>query len=290
VGSAISPSTRNRIIGLAILAACVFCALSASPWQGQVRGTAHSLALPPLRVLASSEAGLRDLLDRLSRLWRATEEVERLRQENRALLEALALREAEVHDATVRLRNFSGFDEFRQTMPVQPTRIVQATVVGADTSPWRHSVIVDRGSADGIAAGTPAVWGMSIVGTVVAVRPHAATVRLLTDSLAGLKVRLARTGDVGVLRGTSDREGLLQLKWLHLHPARLGDLVITSGLDPAIPRGLVAGRVVQAPPAREHLFYNVKVRPLVDLRSLHELLLVVYHAPDVEALREEPAR
>ncbi|MBM4033307.1 MAG: hypothetical protein FJ291_16200, partial [Planctomycetes bacterium] len=104
---------------------------------------------------------------------------------------------------------------------------------------------------------------------------------------AGLKVRVARTGDVSVLRGTSDRDGSLQLKWLHLRPAVVGDLVVTAGLDPAIPPGLVAGRVVQAPETKEHLFYNVRVRPLIDLDRLTELLLVLYRAPDAEELLKE---
>ncbi|MBM4041946.1 MAG: rod shape-determining protein MreC, partial [Planctomycetes bacterium] len=242
MASRVNPSTRNRLLALAFLGACAFCALSPSPWQDRVRGTVHTAAAPPLRALAGAEASAGRFLGRLSEMWRATEELERLRKENQALREALARLAAEAHDTAVRLRGFQGFDELRDTLPKQPLQVVPANVLGADTSPWRHSLIVDRGSADGVRLGTPAVWGASIVGTVVALRPHAATVRLLNDSRAGLKVRVARTGDVSVLRGTSDRDGSLQLKWLHLRPAVVGDLVVTAGLDPAIPPGLVAGR------------------------------------------------
>jgi rod shape-determining protein MreC len=278
------------LLALALLATCGFCVLSPRPWHDSVRGTAQSAAAPPLRVLAGAQASAGHFLGRLSELWGATEEVERLREENQALREALARLSAEAHDSTVRLRNFTAFEEFRQVAPTLPVRVVQATVLAADTSPWRQSVVVDRGSSDGLRLGTPAVWGASIVGTVVALRAHAATVRLLTDSRAGLKVAVGRTGDVGVLRGVSGRDGLLTLKWLHLNPVAVGDLVVTSRLDPAVPPGLVAGRVVHAPPAKDHLFYDVKVRPLIDLGRLSELLLVIYSAPDAEALLEEESR
>lgn len=272
---------------MALLAACGLCVLSPRPWHDTVRGTAHWAAAPPLRVLAGAQASAGRLLSRLSELWGATEEVTRLREENQGLREALARLAAEAHDSAVRLRNFTAFEEFRQAAPTLPLRVVHATVLAADTSPWRQSVVVDRGSNDGLRLGTPAAWGASIVGTVVALRPNAATVRLLTDSRAGLKVSVARTGDVGVLRGASGRDGLLTLKWLHLNPAAVGDLVVTSRLDPAVPPGLVAGRVVHAPPAKDHLFYDVKVRPLIDLDRLSEVLMVIYSAPDAEALLEE---
>ncbi len=309
------------MLALCLLAACAFCLLRPRPWQEDVRGGAHTLARPPLGLLAGSAASLRGLLDRLARVWRATEEVERLREENRALRETLALREAEAHDATVRVQDLAGFEKFRQTMPAQPIRLVSARVVAADTSPWRHSVILDRGSADGIAIGTPAVCGNSIVGTVVNVRPRAATLRLLSDARAGLKVRIARTGDVGALRGMSARDALLplpldevvdagrvrhtapdsgrkglpklkwfQLKWVHLNRPALGDKVVTASLDPAIPPGLVAGEVVLVSEAKDHLFYHVWVRPLVDFSRLNEVLLVVYRAPDAAELLEEEKR
>ncbi len=290
MASQVRPSTRKRLLALALLAGCAISVATPRAWHDALRGGAHSAAVPPLRLLSGTTASLQALLSRLASLWRASEEVERLREENRALREAMAYLAAEAHDAAVRLRNLRGFEEFRQSLPAHPLQIVPATVVAADASPWRHSVIVDKGSADGLRPGTPAVWGSSIVGRVAAVQPRAATIRLLTDSLAGLKVRVARTGDVGVLRGTSDRDGLLQLKWLYLHPVATGDLVVTSGLDPTVPAGLVAGRVVQAPAAKDHLFYDVKVRPLIDLNRLSEVLLVLYRLPDAERLLEEQAR
>lgn len=283
----ISPSATKRLLAFAALLLCALCVVFPAPWHDALRGTAHALASPALHHLAKANSSLGGLLHRIRSLWHTTEEIARLKDENQALREELARLTNEMHSAAVRLRSFTAFEDFRQTLPAQPIRILSATVVAADTSPWRHSLVVDRGSADGVRIGTPAVWGTSIVGTVIALRPKAATVRLLSDPRAGITVRVARTGDVAVLRGTSGPDGLLELKWVHLHPVTIGDLIVTSGLDPLIPPGLVAGTVAQATHTKDHLFYSIRVRPLVALNRPTELLLVLYSLPDAEELLRE---
>jgi len=285
----ISPSARNRIIAIAVLAACALCVAFPRPWQHKVRGTAHGAARPALGVLAAAHDGLRRAFDRVAALWGAADEIQRLRDENRALREALARLADEAHHTRVRLRNLTTFEQFHRASLARPLRILPANVIGADASPWRHSLVIDRGSADGLRVGTPAVWGNSIVGTIVALRSSTATVRLITDSGAGLTVRVARTDEVGLLQGTSDREGLLQLEWVYLEPIKEGDMVVTSGREPVVPPGLLAGRVVSASKTRKPLFFEVKVRPAIDFNRLSELLVVICAPGEVEELLEEGA-
>jgi len=288
-----NPPVRNRLLALALLAFSAFCVAYPRPWHSSVRGTVHAAALPPQAAFATAHDAFRTALDRIANLWHAAERIEHLEHENRTLRETIARWTDEAHIANRRLRNFKGFEEFRHAALSRPVRVLPANVVGADPSPWRHNIIVDRGSTHGLRIGSPAVWGNSIVGTVVALRPTAASVRLLNDPLAGLKVRIARTGYVGLLRGTTASDAHLQLKWLTLdeQPTLKGDLVVTSELDPNTPPGLCAGAVSSVSKTRRHLFYDIKVRPLLDLDRLTEVLLVLYSADDIDDLRgpENPA-
>ncbi len=278
------PATRNRILAVLALAACALSLGRSGPWQQEVRGVALAPALAPLSLLARVRNALRGAADRLAALWESGDELARLRKEGRALRETIARLQSQLRRTEVRLRDFAAFERFRAKLPERTLRVVPADVVAVDPSPWRHEVIVNRGSNHGAAPGTPAVWGGSIVGLVVAVRPTAARVRLLNDPLAGLKVRIARTGDVGLLRGTGSPEGLLRVEWLHLNPPRAGDYLVTAGIDPAVPPGLLAAEVVRASGGKKHLFYEVSARPLIELDRLSELLLVVFVPGDVEAL------
>jgi len=282
----LDPETRNRLLAAAVLAACALSVGRSGTWQGALRAKALAPALPPLAVLGRARDALRRAADRLASLWHASEEVERLRQEQRALRETIARLQSQLQRSEVRLRDFTAFENYRDRLPERTIRVVPADVVAADPSPWRHEVIVNRGNNDGVREGTPAVWGNSIVGRVVAVQPTAARVRLLNDPLSGLKVRIARTGDVGLLRGTGSRNGLLAVEWLHLNRPRKGDFVVTAGIEPAVPPGLVAAEVVRASTRKPHLFFQAEARPLIELDRLSELLLVVYIPADVEKLTE----
>ena len=284
----IAPATRNRLLAIGIIGFCAVCVAVPRPWHGSARGIALGAARPPHRALAAVHDGLRRAIGRCRALWADADELQRLRDENHALREALARQADQTRSARGQLRNLEGFQTFRTQSPIRTLTALPAAVVAADASPWRHHLIVNRGSVDGVRAGAAAVWGNSIVGTVVDVRRRAATVRLLSDSRAGITVRVARTGDVGLLRGASRPDGTLDLKWIHLQPIHDGDTIITAGIDPVIPPGLIAGRIVQASATRQPLFYQASVRPLLDLDRLTDLLLVAY-SPDAidDLLREE---
>jgi len=282
----LDPQTRNRLLAAAVLAACALSVGRSGPWQTSLRARALAPALPPLAILARAREALRRAADRLASFWHASEELERLRQEQHSLRETIARLQSQLQRSEVRLRDFTAFENYRHRLPERAIRVVAADVVAADPSPWRHEVIVNRGANQGVRDGTPAVWGNSIVGRVVAVQPTAARVRLLNDPLSGLKVRIARTGDVGLLRGTGSRDGLLSVEWLHLNPPRKGDFLVTAGIEADIPPGLVAGEIVRASTTKRHLFFQVHARPLIELDRLSELLLVVYTPADVEKLAQ----
>ena len=69
-------------------------------------------------------------------------------------------------------------------------------------------------------------------------------------------------------------------------PPEAGARVVTSGLDPAIPPGLPAGWIVEVSTRRQPLFYDIKVRPDIDLDRLTEILLLVHPHDDVSELLE----
>ena len=289
----LSTATRHRLLATLLLAGCAFCISFPSPWQESVRGSVHSSAKPPLAVLAAGHNALAGVLDRLGNLWGSAAEVERLREENRALREALARQADDARHLQAAEADAAAFGRFRPAATARAIRVVPANVLSADASPWHHSVVVDRGFDHGLRIGTPAVWGNSVVGTVVALRAGAATVRLLTDSRFGLTaVRVARTGDIGPLVGPRDASGLLHLEWIHLNPIEKGDAIVTSDVDPLVPQGLVVGEVATVAKGSHPLFYDIRVKPLLDPDRLTELLLVLYDAADAEDLlkQEEPPK
>ena len=120
---------------------------------------------------------------------------------------------------------------------------VAARVVSVHGARTGAPFMLDRGTADGVAAGMPVVAGGGLVGRVLEAGPGHSTVLPLTDASSAVGVRAGERGAAGVGQGL----GSSRLRLDVLDPGaalRAGDLVVTSGLRHSrFPAGLPVGRV-----------------------------------------------
>lgn len=168
-------------------------------------------------------------------------------------------------------------------------RRVAADIIGWDTSNFVRTVIINRGEAEGIAAGMPVETERGLVGRVVAVSPHAAQVQLLTDPGSAINARLGASRSDGVVEG--QLTGYLKMKWLAQDiPITENELVMTSGLGGNFPRDLVIGRVTQFERSTSELFQEAEVKPAVDFERLEIVLVITDFEPSVldEEENEQP--
>jgi rod shape-determining protein MreC len=93
-------------------------------------------------------------------------------------------------------------------------RIVTASVIAAGAA-YDDSVTIDAGRVDGIKPDETVLNGQGLVGTVTSASATTATVLLATDASVTVGVRLAGTGQIGVVSGTGKSmtgAGLLRLQ------------------------------------------------------------------------------
>jgi rod shape-determining protein MreC len=177
-----------------------------------------------------------------------TAEVERLKLENSKLLALLTENQE--------LKASLGYSE-RGNLNAVTAKVVYET--GDDT---RREIVIDRGSADGIEVGQPAIVGDGIiVGKVGSVGPTSSSVRLLSDSRSRLAVTVQNAQDtLGVLEGDRGLSMSIELipQTEYLIP---GDTVITSGLEPGIGRGLAVGTVDKVEASTQDPFQSASVQP-----------------------------
>ncbi|MGO9221809.1 MAG: rod shape-determining protein MreC [Streptosporangiaceae bacterium] len=127
-------------------------------------------------------------------------------------------------------------------------RIVTATVIAAGAA-YDDSVTIDAGRVDGIKPDETVLNGQGLVGTVTSASSTTSTVLLATDASVTVGVRLAGTGQIGVVSGTGKSmtgSGLLQLQVFDvnaiLHP---GEELVTFGsvggrpYVPGVPVGVI---------------------------------------------------
>jgi rod shape-determining protein MreC len=141
---------------------------------------------------------------------------------------------------------------------------------------------LDKGSSQGLSADMAVLAPAGVVGRVILPTPRAAKVQLIIDRNAAAAGLVERSRAQGVVVGTgSDRmrfeyvPGTADLK--------VGDRVVTSGMDGIYPKGFVLGQIESIERSAGE-FSNVLIRPSVNLSALETVLVVTsaIEAPEAD--------
>jgi rod shape-determining protein MreC len=174
----------------------------------------------------------------------------------------------EIDLSNQRLRKFL---DFQNTRTIET---VSAEVVGKDPSPWFKTVIIDKGEADGIRKGFPIVVPEGIAGQVMAVSSHYAKVLLIIDRNSAVDALVQRSRARGIVRGRSSESCSLHYV-LRKNDVRVGDQVVSSGIDGVYPKGLRIGYVSGIVRRNSGMFQAVEIKPSVDFEKLEEVLVII---------------
>jgi len=270
--------SRAKVAGSALL--YFLCALVLSAYSARHPEAARSGAaligegLRPFRSVTSSTSSA------ISGWWRAYVDLIGVRQENVSLLDRVRTLEAE----NSRLMEFQSENSrlrgLLQLAERGAVRGVAARVVGRDATNWVQTVTLNRGAADGLARGMAVLAGDGVVGQVVSVSPSTALVLLMTDHSSGIDAIVQGSRARGVVEGVGEET----CRWrfvLSEEEVKIGDRVITSGMDGVFPKGLLLGIVTDVG-SESGLFRSIVVRPAVRLSALEDVLVVTEsqkHAP-----------
>ncbi|MDA8145607.1 MAG: rod shape-determining protein MreC [Thermaerobacter sp.] len=152
-------------------------------------------------------------------------------------------------------------------------RYLAARVIGRNPSQWFDTLTLDRGAASGVARNQPVVTAAGVVGRVISVTAHTATVLLLTSDDSGAGATVAQTGETGVVEGVPGKAEL-QMKFFGREAkVKVGDTVVTSGISTIYPAGLLIGRVVKTGYQEYGLVRYAVLRPAVSFNRLEYVLV-----------------
>jgi len=174
----------------------------------------------------------------------------------------------EIELSNTRLRNLLSF---QKTMT---DRILAAEVIGKDPSPWFKTIIIDKGKSDGLEKGLPVVIPEGIAGQIVDVSYHYSKVLLIIDQNNAVDALAQRTRARGIIKGRSNGQCIFKYA-LRKHDIRVGDTLVSSGLDGVFPKGLRIGQVSGVIRRNSGIFQEVIVTPYVDFEKLEEVLVIL---------------
>jgi rod shape-determining protein MreC len=173
------------------------------------------------------------------------------RVENDQLRQQLATMQQQLNAAADKAQVAEQLDTYVKWRSSQSYPAIDARVIGRDANQWFNTIVIDQGSAAGIAKDMPVVTPDGLVGRVVVASLSSSRVLLLTDERHGVGSfigQLLSKRTLGVVRGKTAALCEMSLS-LAADTVPPNEIVITSGLDGIYPRGLAIGRVRQTPGA-----------------------------------------
>lgn len=158
-----------------------------------------------------------------------------------------------------------------------------ADVVYLDHESWLRTLVLYSGP-ERAQANQAVVTDRGLVGRILVASGSYAKVLLLTDRSAAASAMIQRTRRKGIVRGAGDH--LLLENVPALSDVRVGDLVVTAGLDGVFPRGLPIGTVSELETSGGSLFRRIEVAPAVDFGLLDQVY-VLTRAPFPERVQDD---
>jgi len=227
-----------------------------------------AMVVYPLQYAASLPVQMVDGTARILATHRSLlTENEHLRAEN-LLLQAKALRMESLARENERLR------QLLDSSAARTDEIAVADILTVDSNPAQHQLVIDKGSRNHIYVGQPIADARGVLGQVVQVTPYTSTVLLVSDERHAIAVELNRTGLRAVAVGTGQAEQLL-LSFVPTNAdVKVGDLVVSSGLDKRFPAGYPVGEVTEVSTEPGDPFAHIKVKPSAQIGHSREVLLV----------------
>ncbi|MDA8165270.1 MAG: rod shape-determining protein MreC [Desulfobacteraceae bacterium] len=265
---------RARLIKIFLLGGVLFALfliLVVSTVGRQEFNASHKISL---ELIGRAQAATTDVTDYFKSVWTDYVALWGVREENKRLREELANCRAarnEYREAVATNIRLTKLLALKESLPPP---VLTARIVGKDPSLWFKTVIVDRGSADGVKKGMPAVTVEGIVGQVLDTSPQFSKILLATDPNSAIDVLIQPSRIQGIVKGRND-DGLELQYVLKNCDVRKGDQIITSGLGGVFPKGLPVGTVSKAVRDRRGMFQKIEVAPAVDFNGLEHLLIIM---------------
>jgi rod shape-determining protein MreC len=234
-------------------------------------------------AFAEVQRGAAGLTGSIRDTWSGYGNLRGVRAENQELkqqLGALQVQFQQERARAERARQLERLLGFQQELQVET---IPSSVIGASASLEFRGITIDRGSNSGVIANMAVIAPTGLVGRIVTPTAHASKVQLLIDRYAAAGALVERTRAQGIVIGSG--VDMLRMDFVAATAdVKVGDVIVTSGVDGIYPKGFVIGKVEEVDNGNG-IYKAIRVRPSVEFNKLEEVLVV--KRPPVQGARED---
>jgi rod shape-determining protein MreC len=263
------PKKYQIIIIAALLIFLSFVMVSYSVKRPRESGFFRKLVLA---VVAPLEETVNTSIGELGNLWKRYIFLVGLEEENRNLKKKNAQLLARV------IQYQEGYLEGQRLRKILDLRegihysTVVANVVGKNQLSAFRTILINKGTGQGLRVGLPVVSHQAVVGRIMETSWNVSKVLLITDENSNIDALVQGDRAQGILQGYGPTG--CNLKYVHkMDDVRKGDAVLSSGLGGIFPKGLLLGVVTSISKKDADLFQKIEVAPSADFARLEEVVV-----------------
>lgn len=160
--------------------------------------------------------------------------------------------------------------DFQKTLP---SKTIVAKVIGRDSVGWRRSLVINKGSNDGIKEHMACATTKGLVGSVLDVGKHSSKVMLITDPGSKIGVTIDPSRESGILTGSP--KGNCKIIYLSLDASlKKGDRVVTAGFSSFFPKGIPIGKIKKIEIEKSKLYKYASVDTFENMNQIEEVVCI----------------
>lgn len=169
-------------------------------------------------------------------------------------------------------------------------KVKVAQVLAIDLDPYLAEAVLDVGKKQGVFEGQPVLDAYGVMGQIIQVAPFTSRLMFITDTRSAVPVEDERTGVNAIAIGTGPQRLLSLINVPETADIRVGDKLITSGLDLRYPVGYPLGIVKSVNFHSGELFSTIAVSPAARVNESRQVLLLFLPARQVYTEAREMLR
>lgn len=153
----------------------------------------------------------------------------------------------------------------------------RAGIIGTDAADMFTSLIIDKGSKDGVSVNDPAVYGNYVVGIVKKVHPYYSVVKTILNPELNISALDSKTRETAYVTTTIDFSSKGHCVFLGLERTTgvsPGGIILTSGIGGIYPKGLIIGTVNEVCESEYDLSNYAVIEPGVNVKEIEDLYII----------------
>jgi rod shape-determining protein MreC len=267
IGGGRGPSFGFRFFCYALLSVVLMFYDRRGGWLDTARFGLQAAIYPLQLAVNSPSAAWRWMKESFTTREALQLEVDTLRNQLRDQ-QLMTLRQAALESENATLRGLTS------ALPEVIEKRLIGEVINVEVSTLRQRLLVNRGGNSGVHRAQPVITGDGVLGQVFRIGPFSSEIILITDSEHALPVQVLRSGVRSIALGTG-RATALELPYVpQNYDVKVGDVLVTSGLDGVFPFGLPVGRITRVERDPTQPLARIVAAPLARIESDREVLFI----------------